>query len=113
MRPTAARIHQRRPWLPVLLLAGLAVAGAPRDAGAAISEGAGSARLEHPRTWQVRHAQLTLDQAIAMAEQRFRARVVRAAVEDANGQRIYVLRLVSDQGRVWTVRVDAQSGSII
>ncbi len=55
---------------------------------------------------------MTLDQAIEMAEKRFHARVVRAGVEESNGQRVYVLRLVSDQGRVWTVRVDAQTGSV-
>jgi uncharacterized membrane protein YkoI len=59
-----------------------------------------------------RHGALTLDQAIEVAEKRFHARVVRAGVEESNGQRIYVLRLVSEQGRVWTVRVDAQSGSV-
>lgn len=59
-----------------------------------------------------RHGALTLDQAIEVAEKRFRARVVRAGVEESNGQRIYVLRLVSEQGRVWTVRVDAQTGAV-
>ncbi len=54
---------------------------------------------------------VSLDQAIEMAERQFRARVVRAGVDESNGQRAYVLRLVSEQGRVWTVRVDAQTGT--
>lgn len=54
---------------------------------------------------------VSLDQAIEMAERQFHARVVRAGVDESNGQRAYVLRLVSEQGRVWTVRVDAQTGS--
>jgi uncharacterized membrane protein YkoI len=95
--------------LPALLIAGLAVvcagvasAAAPRGGSAAFAA----------QTGQFRHAAMTLDQAIEMAEKRFHARVVRAGVEESNGQRIYVLRLVSEQGRVWTVRVDSQSGSV-
>lgn len=53
---------------------------------------------------------LSLDRAIAQAEQHFRARVVRANEEDVDGKRVYVLRLLSEEGRVWTVRIDAQSG---
>jgi uncharacterized membrane protein YkoI len=53
---------------------------------------------------------LSMDQAIEIAEQRYRARVVRANAVEANGRRIYVLRLLSDEGRVWTIRVDAQTG---
>jgi len=94
--------------LPALLLAGLAVVAS--GAGAAEHRG-GSAAFAAERA-HARHGALTLDQAIEMAEKRFRARVVRAGVEESNGQRIYVLRLVSEQGRVWTVRVDAQSGAV-
>ena len=106
MRPHAARHRPRHSRLPALLLAGLAaVAGAAESGSGAFADAAASVH--------VRYGQLTLDQAIEMAERRFHARVVRAGVEEANGQRIFVLRLLSEQGRVWTVRVDAQSGSII
>jgi uncharacterized membrane protein YkoI len=53
---------------------------------------------------------LTLDRAVALAEQHFKARVVRASEEEAEGHHVYVLRLLSEEGRVWTVRVDAQTG---
>ena len=53
---------------------------------------------------------LSLDGAIALAEQHFKARVVRAAEEEVEGRRVYVLRLLSEEGRVWTVRVEAQTG---
>lgn len=56
---------------------------------------------------------ISLDQAIQMAERQFGARVVRASVSEDNGRRVYVLRLVSEQGRVWTVRVDAASGAMM
>lgn len=61
----------------------------------------------------VRLAGISLDQAVAMAERRFNAKVVRAGVSESNGRRVYVLRLLSEQGRVWTVRVDADSGSMM
>ena len=104
MRPNAARHRRHWTWLSALLIAGLtAVANAA---------GHGSASPEPVTARHARFASLTLDQAIEMAERRFRARVVRAGVEEADGQLIYVLRLLSEQGRVWTVRVDAQSGSV-
>lgn len=53
---------------------------------------------------------MSLDRAIALAEQHFKARVVRAIEEDTEGRRVYVLRLLSEEGRVWTVRIDAQTG---
>ena len=65
------------------------------------------------RAGDVRMAGVSLDQAVAMAERRFNAKVVRAGVTESNGRRVYVLRLLSEQGRVWTVRVDADSGSMM
>ncbi|MEN9704738.1 MAG: Peptidase propeptide and domain [Pseudomonadota bacterium] len=55
---------------------------------------------------------LSLDRAIVIAEQHFKARVVRAAEDETDGHRVYVLRLLSEEGRVWTVRVDAQTGAM-
>jgi uncharacterized membrane protein YkoI len=57
---------------------------------------------------------VSLDEAVSMVEKRFKARVVRADVREEGGRRIYVLRLLSEgSGRVWTVRVDASSGSLL
>ncbi|HUI62457.1 MAG TPA: PepSY domain-containing protein [Steroidobacteraceae bacterium] len=56
---------------------------------------------------------LSLDQAIKMAEQRYKARVVRAESQQSEGRTIYVLRLLNESGRVWTVHVDAASGSVL
>lgn len=53
---------------------------------------------------------VSLDQAIASAERRYKARVVKANVEAGSDRCVYVLRLLSDEGRVWTVRVDSRSG---
>ncbi len=56
---------------------------------------------------------VSLDEAIDMAQKRYRARVVRADTTENDGRRTYVLRLLSDDdGRVWTVRVDAATGAM-
>ena len=55
---------------------------------------------------------LTLDQAVAKVEARFNARVVRAEEKQDNGRRIYRIRLLSADGRVFDVTVDAASGKV-
>jgi uncharacterized membrane protein YkoI len=55
---------------------------------------------------------MSLDPAVSMVEKRFKARVVRTETRDDGGRKVYVLRLLNDAGRVWTVRVDAASGSV-
>lgn len=56
---------------------------------------------------------MSMDQAVKMAEQRFHARVVKAGTEQENGHTVYVLRLLDESGRVWTVRVDAANGALL
>src|ERR1700743_1926340 len=58
-------------------------------------------------------AGVSMDQAVKMAEQRFKARVVRAAAEHEGVRTIYVLKMLNEAGHVWTVRVDASSGVIL
>jgi uncharacterized membrane protein YkoI len=58
-------------------------------------------------------ASLSMDQAVKMAEQRFKARVVRAEAQQDGGNTIYVLRMLNESGRVWTVRVDATNGAVL
>ena len=53
---------------------------------------------------------ISLDEAVARAGRQYRARVVRTDVQDEDGRKVYVLKLLSEDGRVFTVRVDAQSG---
>jgi len=48
-----------------------------------------------------------------MAERRFKARVVRAEAEEDGGRKVYVLRMLNESGRVWTVRVDAATGEVL
>lgn len=56
---------------------------------------------------------VSMDQAVKMAEQRFRARVVRAEAQHDGVRTIYVLKMLNEAGQVWTVRVDASSGVIL
>jgi uncharacterized membrane protein YkoI len=61
----------------------------------------------------VASAGVSMDQAVKMVEERFRARVVRAETQRDGGHKIYVLRLLNDAGHVWTVRVDAANGEVL
>ncbi len=56
---------------------------------------------------------ISLNQAIAMVERRFRARVVRSDVRQEGNRTVYVLRLLDDRGNAQVVRVDAASGAIL
>src|SRR5688500_15435408 len=58
----------------------------------------------------VRYGSAPLEKVIESVERRYRANVVRVGQEEIGGRRVYVLRLLSEQGRVWTVRVDAETG---
>jgi hypothetical protein len=55
---------------------------------------------------------MSMDQAVKMAEKRFHARVVKAETQKDGGKNVYVLRLLNDTGHVWTVQVDAATGSV-
>jgi uncharacterized membrane protein YkoI len=56
---------------------------------------------------------VSMDQAVKMAEQRFKARVVRAEAQHDGDHTVYVLRLLNESGHVWTVRVDASNGAVL
>jgi uncharacterized membrane protein YkoI len=56
---------------------------------------------------------MSMDQAVKMAEQRFKARVVRAETQRDGVKTVYVLKLLNEAGRVWTVRVDAANGAVL
>jgi hypothetical protein len=58
-------------------------------------------------------AGVSMEQAVKMAEQKFKAKVVRAETQRSDGRTIYVLRLLNESGHVWTVRVDASNGALL
>ena len=70
----------------------------------------GAAAREQMRAPQVMRDGISLDEAVRRAEQQYRARVVRTDVQDEDGRTVYVLKLLSEDGRVITVRIDAATG---
>jgi uncharacterized membrane protein YkoI len=55
---------------------------------------------------------ISLDQAVDMAQRRYRAKAVRAETVRNGERRVHQIRLLSAEGKVWTVRVDAESGAM-
>jgi hypothetical protein len=94
--------------LAVLLAGGPGAAAAPSDAPPSAPPA-----IPAPAVIVLTAASMSMDEAVKMAEQRFRARVVKAEAQRENGHTVYVLRLLNDSGRVWTVRVDAASGVLL
>lgn len=90
-----------------VLLAGPGAAGASSDVAPGTPPAAPEPAVMARSGW------MSMDQAVKMAEQRFHARVVKAATERDNGRTVYVLRLLDESGRVWTVRVDAANGALL
>jgi uncharacterized membrane protein YkoI len=68
---------------------------------------------EDPGRVALANSGMSMDQAVKMAEQRFKARVVRAETQHEGVRTIYILKLLNDEGHVWTVRVDATHGAIL
>jgi hypothetical protein len=109
------------PVIPMLLLCALAapayaasnLPGSPAVVGAVRADvGLGLPPPRSPGRPHQQAGELTLDAAVEMVQRRYNAKVVRADVTSQGGARIYVLRLLSADGRVWTVRVDAATGSV-
>lgn len=55
---------------------------------------------------------VSLDQAVEMAQRRYRAKAVKAETVRNGDRRVHQIRLLSAEGKVWTVRVDADSGAM-
>jgi uncharacterized membrane protein YkoI len=57
--------------------------------------------------------EVSREQATQMLQNRYgdAARVVRTDVIEQGGRRVYVFRLLSANGRVWIVRIDARTGA--
>ena len=93
----------RKLQVAVMLLA-LAASAAPAI------EALADSRHRDGRARQEAERAISLDEAVARAERRYKARVVRAE-EKRHGNRIeYRIRLLADDGRVFEVRIDAASG---
>jgi uncharacterized membrane protein YkoI len=78
---------------------------------AAVLLGAASAHADAPPLQARAEPELSREQAVALVQKRYGARVVRAGNADQGGRHLYVFRLLSAGGKVWIVRVDARSGA--
>lgn len=63
--------------------------------------------------WRLAQGGLSLDEIVARIEQRYKARVVRIETRQENGRTVYELRLLNANGKVWSIRVDADSGAVL
>lgn len=86
--------------MAVTLLAPVALASPPRGMGPPAMHGA-------PRAGGI-----SLDEAVARVEQRFHARAVKAREHREGGRVVYRIRLLSEDGRVFEVSVDAATGQV-
>jgi len=94
--------------LAFALGATLASTGAPADP----DRHQGNAHSERPHQRQASAPGISLDAAVRQAERKYQARVIRAETRTAqDGRIVHVLRLLSEDGRVWTVKIDAASGA--
>jgi uncharacterized membrane protein YkoI len=103
--PVAFRMKMRVSPLALVLAVAIATGSAATVPPVSADEG-----QQQPTTLV---ASVSLDEAVKMAEQRYKARVVRAEAQQDSGHTIYVLRMLNESGRVWTVRVDASNGSVL
>lgn len=62
--------------------------------------------------YRIEPARVSLDQAVEMAQRRYRARAVKAETVRSGERRIHKIRLLSAEGKVWNVHVDAQTGAM-
>ena len=62
--------------------------------------------------WEARPLQggISLSQAVALAQGRFPGKVVKAETRQRGGRAEHVVRIINDEGRVRTFRIDAQTG---
>jgi len=112
-----------RAYVLVLLLVAVAASAAfeartlvaPSDAPASLLAAEAPAGLLASRAPAsvMATAGVSIDQAVKMAEQRYKARVVRAEAQHDGARTVYVLKLLNEAGHVWTVRVDATNGAIL
>ena len=101
--PHAARVAT----LAALALIGLAPVARARSLPGHDASGTSEAVRDVSATV---HDGISLDEAVSRAERQYKARVVRTDVQDEDGRKVYVLKLLSDDGRVFTVRIDAATG---
>ena len=71
------------------------------------------AAIERDATAYATQGPVSLAQATQMAQSRFPGQVARAETQSRGGRQIHVIRILGTDGRVRTVRIDAQTGAFL
>lgn len=96
----------------ITILAALAVTASLALPFASPAEAQGLRDRRPPDEHRIEPGGYSLDDAVELAQNRYRAKVVKAETVAEEGRRVHYIRLLNTQGRVWTVRVDAETGRI-
>ena len=99
----------KRIFLALIVLAASGLTGAPVVAPAD-AQGLADRRPRDDNS--IEPGGYSLDDAVELAQSRYRAKAVKAETVEEQGRRVQYIRLLSAEGRVWTVRVDAATGRI-
>lgn len=102
-------VHQRLDYnramrVPLLLALVVTAPGVPA------AEAPGSVVVPDQPGVEAAAEGLTLDQAVQRAEKQYKARAVKAEERREDGRRVYHIRLLSEDGRVFDITVDAATG---
>lgn len=64
------------------------------------------------KEYRIEPSGVSLDQAVKMAERRYRAKAFQFKTIREGDRRIHEIRLLGTNGKAWIVRVDAESGAM-
>jgi uncharacterized membrane protein YkoI len=117
----------RRARYAGLLTAGMAVGAAlvavdaaeaqprslPLDQAQPMAEPSPLAPAQRDQLFPAQRGGVSLAQATSMAQGRYQGRVVRAETVQMGDRTVHEIRILGDDGRVRTVRIDAQTGSFL
>ena len=67
---------------------------------------------KRPQQPYIEPRSVSLDQAVEMVQRRYGARAVKAETVSQGDRRVHKIRLLSPEGKVWNVHVDAQTGAM-
>jgi uncharacterized membrane protein YkoI len=111
LAPVMRKLRQGTVSAALVIVAATLACASPGEARSRpATEAAGSSDPAPGSVSAAAHEGISLDEAVSRAERQYHARVVRTDVQDEDGRKVYVLKLLSEDGRVFTVRIDAATG---
>jgi uncharacterized membrane protein YkoI len=98
-----------------LLLVGASAAARPRPAAELepATETLSPAQRDQLAPAQRSGSGVSLAQASSMAQSRYQGRVVRAETVQMGDRRVHEIRILGEDGRVYIVRIDADTGAFL